>query len=71
MPSQQEMIDAKEALYEQILDLFEQRLVYLMGEGENCIFVYGHVEAIQTLPDAVNGIEVRGVEMDHPPIRGI
>jgi len=65
------MIDAKEALYERILDLFEQRLVYLMGEGENCIFVYGHFEAIRNLPRTVNGIEVSGVEMDHTPIRGI
>ena len=69
--SREEMTEAKEALYDQILDLFEKRLVYLMGEGDNCLFVYGKKEALKEVPSSVNGIKVTGIEMELPPIAAI
>jgi hypothetical protein len=69
--SHSEIVEAKEALYEQILDLFEKRLVYLMGQGEDCIFVYGKREALGQIPLYVNGIKVTAIETEHPPIAAI
>lgn len=71
MASYKKMTDAKDALYDQIVHLFEKRVVYVMGEGEDCIFVYGHKEALSELPKSVNGIKVTGIEMNLPPIAAI
>jgi hypothetical protein len=69
--SHKEIVDAKEALYDQIVHLFEKRVVYVMGTGNDCIFVYGHKEALKELPESVNGIKVTGIEMNLPPIAAI